>query len=127
MDMIWEDLSCYLSCSKWYLNSRDFFLKNLKIHMMRFLNFHQSLICLSRLGKLPHICYLLCIEFGQALLMPYERFVILFKSRSRTHHPQMYYSYTRGRRRTCLPFRPTQKCITPTLGENTKKIPYRLP
>jgi hypothetical protein len=34
----------------------------------------------------------------------------------------MHYSYTGGRRRTCFPFRSTQKCFTFTLGENTKKI-----
>jgi hypothetical protein len=39
----------------------------------------------------------------------------------------MPYSYTRGRRRTCFPSRFTQKCFTPTLGENTKNIPYRFP
>jgi hypothetical protein len=37
------------------------------------------------------------IEFSQALLMPYERFVMLLKSRSRTHHPYMHYSYTESR------------------------------
>jgi hypothetical protein len=31
--------------------------------------------------------------------MPYERFVMLLKSRSRTHHPRMHYSYTWGRRK----------------------------
>ena len=31
--------------------------------------------------------------------MPYERFVMLLKSRSRTHHPNMHYSYTGGRRK----------------------------
>jgi hypothetical protein len=39
----------------------------------------------------------------------------------------MHYSYTGGRRKTCFPFRSTQKCFTPTLGENTKNIPYRFP
>ena len=52
-----------------------------------------------RIGNLPLICCLLSIEFSQALLMPFERFVMLLKSRSRTHHPHMHYSYT-GRRRT---------------------------
>ena len=56
-----------------------------------------------RLGKLPHICCLLCIEFSQALLIPYERFVMLLKSRSRTHHPHMHYSYT-GDRCNNMPF-----------------------
>jgi hypothetical protein len=57
-----------------------------------------------RLGKLSLIhaaCF--CIEFSQALLMPYARFVMLLKSRSRTHHSNMYYSYTRGRHRN-MPF-----------------------
>jgi hypothetical protein len=31
--------------------------------------------------------------------MLYERFVMLLKSRSRTHHPLMHYSYTGGRRK----------------------------
>ena len=52
-----------------------------------------------RLEELSHICCLLYIEFSVALLMPYERFVILLKSRSRTHHPYMHYSYTSGRRK----------------------------
>jgi hypothetical protein len=56
-----------------------------------------------RIENLPHICCLLCIEFGQALLMPYERFVMLLKSRSRTHHPHMHYSYT-GSSHTHLSF-----------------------
>ena len=54
------------------------------------------------------------------LCEPYERFVMLLKSRSRTHHPHMHYSYTGRRRKTWLPSRSTQKCSTPTLGVNTK-------
>jgi hypothetical protein len=54
---------------------------------------------ISRLGKLSLIYYLLCIEFDQALLMPYERFIMLLKSRSRTRHPHVHYSYTGGRRK----------------------------
>jgi hypothetical protein len=51
-----------------------------------------------RIGKpFTHICCLLCIEFSQVLLMPYERFIMLLKSRSHTHHPYMHYSYTRSR------------------------------
>jgi hypothetical protein len=81
-----------------------------------------------RLGNLPLIyaaCF--CIEFSQALLMPYERFVMLLKSRSRTHHPHMLYSYTRGRHRN-MPFHldPPKTCFTRTLGVNTKNIPYRI-
>jgi hypothetical protein len=51
-----------------------------------------------RLGKLSLIfaaCF--CIEFSQALLIPYERFFMLLKSRSHTHHPHIHYSYTGGR------------------------------
>ena len=33
---------------------------------------------------------------------PYERFIMLLKSRSRTHHPNMQYSYTGGRRNNML-------------------------
>jgi hypothetical protein len=50
-----------------------------------------------RIGNLSLICCLLFIEFGQALLMPYEGFVMLLKSRSRTHHPYMHHSYIRSR------------------------------
>jgi hypothetical protein len=56
--------------------------------------------------------------------MPYERFVMLLKSRSRRHHPHMHYSYTRGRhKKHAIPSRSTQKCFTLTLGVNTKKYP----
>ena len=34
---------------------------------------------------------------------PSERFVMLLKSRSRTHHPHMHYSYTRSRRKNMPP------------------------
>ena len=60
-------------------------------------------IFILRLGKIPLICCLFCIEFSQSLLMPYERFVMLLKSRSRTHQPHMHYSYTGGRRKN-MPF-----------------------
>jgi hypothetical protein len=40
-----------------------------------------------------------CIEFFQALLVPYERFVMLLKSRSRTHNLHMHHFYTGGRRK----------------------------
>jgi hypothetical protein len=57
-----------------------------------------------RLGNFSLI-YVACfyIEFSQALLMPYERFVMLLKSRSRKHHPHMHYFYTRSRRKN-MPF-----------------------
>ena len=52
---------------------------------------------LFRLGKLPHICYLLLHWVLSSFVDPYERFVMLLKSISRTHHPHLHYSYTGGR------------------------------
>jgi hypothetical protein len=77
-----------------------------------------------RLGNFPLIyaaCF--CIEFSQALLMPYEMFVMLLKSRACTHHPHMHYSYT-GVGAKNMPFHLVhpKKYFTPTLGVNTKKI-----
>ena len=54
---------------------------------------------LFRLGKLSHICCLLLHWVLPSFFDPYERFVMLLKSRSRTQHPNMYYSYTGGRRK----------------------------
>jgi hypothetical protein len=51
---------------------------------------------------------------------PYERFVMLLKSRTRTHHTYMPYSYIGVGVKTCLSSRSTQKCCTSTLGVNTK-------
>jgi hypothetical protein len=67
--------------------------------MTKFEFLPEPIMLIFRLGKLSLLCYLLCTEFGQALLMPYEKFVMLLKSRSRTHHLHMHYSYTRGRRK----------------------------
>jgi hypothetical protein len=54
---------------------------------------------------------------------PYERFFMLLKSRPHTHHPNMHYSYTRGRfKKHVIPFRSTQKCFSPTLGENKNML-----
>jgi hypothetical protein len=76
----------------------------------------------TRLGKLPLIKYcLLCIEFSQVLLIPYERFLMLLKSRSRTHHLYMHYSYT------VSTFPSTKKCYTSTLGVNIENIPIGSP
>ena len=54
---------------------------------------------LLRLGKLPHICCLLLQWVLSSFVDPYERFVMFLKSRSHTHHPNMHYSYTGGRRK----------------------------
>ena len=58
---------------------------------------------LFRLGKLSHICCLLLHWVLSSFVDPYERFAMLLKSRSCTHHPNMHYSYTRGRRNN-MPF-----------------------
>jgi hypothetical protein len=59
--------------------------------------------------------------------MPYERFVILLKSRSHTHHPHMHYSYTKSRRKNMHSIQIHQKCFTPTLEVNNKIILHRFP
>ena len=84
------------------------------------LEFPPKSYILFRLGKLPHICWLLLHWVLSSFVDPYERFVMLLKSRSHTHHPHMHYFYTGGRRRKRLPSRSTKKCFTPTLGVNTK-------
>jgi hypothetical protein len=61
------------------------------------LEFSPKLYMLFRLKNIHIYVACFCIEFCQALLMPYERLVMLLKSRSRTHHPHMHYSYTWGR------------------------------
>jgi hypothetical protein len=74
-----------------------------------------------RLGKLPLIyAACSCFEFSQALLMSYERFLKLLKSRSHTHHPHMHYSYTGGRCKN-IPFHlDPPKNILLLMGVNTK-------
>jgi hypothetical protein len=78
---------------------------------------------IHRLGKIStHICCLLYFKFSQASLMPYKRSVLLLKSRLRTHHPHMHYSYNGGRRKNMsFHLNPPKKYFTPTLGVNTKK------
>ena len=84
-----------------------YFLKTQKCYMMSScmtkLEFLPEPYMLFRLGKLPHICCLLLHLVLSSFVDPYERFVMLFKSRSRIHHPHMHYSYTRGRRKN-MPF-----------------------
>jgi hypothetical protein len=58
--------------------------------------------------------------------MPYERFVMVLKSRSHTHHMYLLLLHSEYAK-TCLPSRSTQKCSTPTLGVNTKKYPIGFP
>jgi hypothetical protein len=56
---------------------------------------------LEKHSLIHDVCF--CIEFSQVVLMSYEMFVMLLKSRSRTNHPYMHYSYTGGRRKN-MPF-----------------------
>ena len=59
---------------------------------------------LFRLKKLPLIYMLLVLHWVLSRFVdPYERFVMLLKSRSCTHHPHMHYSNTMGRHNN-MPF-----------------------
>ena len=82
-----------------------YFLKNTKILHDEFL-YDKAWIPTRaihvRLGKLPHICYLLLHWVLSSFVDPYERFVMLLKSRSCTHHPHMHYSYTGGEHKNML-------------------------
>ena len=57
---------------------------------------------LFRLGKLPLICCLFLHCVLSRFVDPYERFVMLLKSRSLTHHPNVHYSYTGGKHKNML-------------------------
>jgi hypothetical protein len=101
-----------------------YLLKNIKIHdelLYDKLEFLSEPYMILRLGKpFTHICYLVCIEFSQALLMPYERFVMLLKSRSRTH-PLGVGDTICHSIKIC-----PKKYFTPTLKVNTYNTPYRI-
>ena len=102
-----------------------YLLKTQKYYMMSScmtkLEFPLEPYMLFRLEKLRHICYLLLHWVLSSFVYPYERFVMLLKSRSCTHHPHICTTPTLGvGAKTCFPFRSTQKCFTPTLGVNTK-------
>jgi hypothetical protein len=82
----------------------------------------------ARLRK-PHIITAcICTKFSQALLIPYESFVILLKSRSRTHHPHRHYSYTGSRRQNMPSIQIHSKLFySYTRRKHPNNIPYRLP
>ena len=83
------------------------------------INSHQSHIHTFRIQTF-HICCLLCVVFYQVLLTLIERFIMLPRLRSRTHHIYvllLHWKYAK----TCLPFISTQKYFAPTLRVNTKK------
>jgi hypothetical protein len=109
-----------------------YLLKKYKFMMsscMTKLEFLPEPYMMFRLGKpFTHICCLLCIGFSQVLLMPYERFVMLLKSRSRTHHPHMHYSYTGSRRNNMTFHLDSLKKIfySYTGSEHQKNIPYNI-
>ena len=110
---------------------RFIFWKTQKCYMMSScttkLEFPPEPYILFRLGKLSRICCLLLHWVLSSFVDPYERFVMLLKSRSRTHHPHMHYSNTGGRRKKhVISSRSTQKCFTLILRVNTKNMPYRI-
>ena len=88
---------------------------------MTSLNSYQSQTCLF-LGQENFHSYATCFALSQSSFAdPYETFVMLLKSRSRTHRPQMHYSYTGDRRKNMLFIQIHQKkYFTPILGVNTK-------
>ena len=107
------------------------FWKTQKCYMMSScmtkLEFPQESYMLFRLEKPSHICCLLLQWVLSSFVDPYERFVMLLKSRSRTHHPHMHYSYIGGSRKNhATPSRFTQKCFTPTLGVNHNNMLDRI-
>jgi hypothetical protein len=92
------------------------------------LEFLPQLYMNARLRK-PHIITTwICTEFSQALLIPYESFVILLKSRSHTHHPYRNYSYTGSRRQNMPSIQIHLKLFySYTRRKHQKYIPYKLP
>jgi hypothetical protein len=106
------------------------FEKHKKYYMMSFcmtkLEFPPEPYMLFRLEKLSYICYLLLHWVLSSFVDSYDRFVMLSKSRSRTHHIYLlllHWEYVK----TCLPSRSTQKYSTHTLGANNKNMSNRFP
>ena len=100
-----------------------YLLKTQKCYMisscMTKLEFPPEPHMLFRLGKLSHICCLLFHWVLSSFVDPYERFVMLLKSRSRTHHRYLLlllWEYAKH----AFHLDPPKKCFTPTLGVNTK-------
>ena len=103
---------------------RFIFWKTQKFYMMRSL-YDKAWISTRAIYDMKikenfHSYMLLAVHWVQSSFVdPYERFVMLLKSRSCTHHIYLlllHWEYAK----TCFPFRSTQKCSTPTLGGNTK-------
>ena len=70
---------------------------------------------LGNFQKIFHIGCLLCVEFCQVLLTLVKRFIMLPRSRSRTHLIYMLLLHQKYAK-TC--FSSTLKCSAPTLGED---------
>ena len=95
--------------------------------------------CMTKLEFLPesymifrlenfHSYMLLVLHwFYSSFVDPYERLFILLKSRSRTHHPHMHYSYTGGRlKNMSFHLDPPKNIFIPTLVVNTKNMLDRI-
>jgi hypothetical protein len=80
------------------LSFRVFLLKDMMSSYMTSLNSYHSHICyLIRLEKLcTYMLFVFALSFVK-LCVPYEERIMLLKSRPHTYHPNMHYSYTRGR------------------------------
>ena len=73
-----------------------YFLKNTKTLYDEFL-YDKAWIPTRAIYENYHL-YAACLHWVLSNFVdPYERFVMLLKSRSRTHHPNMHYSYSAGR------------------------------
>jgi hypothetical protein len=86
-----------------------------------------DIIYIFRRGK-PLLIYAACFALSLVKLccISYERFVMLLKSRSRTHHPYIHNSYT-GNRNNHSSFS-TQihlKMFSPTMERTPKNLTYR--
>jgi hypothetical protein len=106
------------------------FEKHKKYYMMSScmtkLEFPPEPYMLFRLEKLSYICYLLLHWVLSSFVDSYDRFVMLSKLRSRTHHIYLlllHWEYVK----TCLSSRSTQKYSTHTLGANNKNMSNRFP
>ena len=125
MDMIWEGLSCCLSCSEWHQSSRDLSFKNTKTLHDEFL-YDKAWIS----TRATHVIYArktstyMLLAFALSfvkLCWPLLEVCHALKIKITYTPPKICTTPTLGvGTETCLPSRSTQKCLTPTLGVNTK-------
>jgi hypothetical protein len=86
-----------------------------------------DIIYIFRWGK-PLLIYAACFALSLVKLccIPYERFVMLLKSRSRTHHPYIHNSYTRNRHNhSSFSTQIHLKMFSPTIERTPKNLTYR--